>query len=130
MVFCIYYQNAFAGLIGFKGTDYVHSKTEIGYWIRQQFQGKGIISKSCKVLVDYAFNEMKINRIQLYIVEANAKSAKVGERLGFKHEGTKRDGEKLVSGFTNVMVFSLLRREYFINIYSRYFFKRDFILRV
>jgi RimJ/RimL family protein N-acetyltransferase len=73
---------------------------------------------------------MKINRIQLYIVEANAKSAKVGERLGFKHEGTKRDGEKLVSGFTNVMVFSLLRREYFINIYSRYFFKRDFILRV
>lgn len=48
IVYVIRYEGLFAGLIGYKSTDSANRKTEIGYWISERFQGKGIITRSVR----------------------------------------------------------------------------------
>ncbi|NDV94183.1 N-acetyltransferase [Dysgonomonas sp. 521] len=111
--FTIYYKEQFVGLIGFKETDKDNKKIEIGYWLSQYAQGKGIMTRSVSKLVDYAFSELGMNRIQIKVAVDNQKSRRIPEKLGFREEGIERDGELLVDNvFTDIVVYSLLRREY------------------
>jgi len=107
----IYYQNQFVGLVGLKDTDTDNKKTEIGYWLSEAFQHKGIITCSCKTLISYAFDEMDINRIQIKAAEHNLKSQQIPLRLGFKREGIERDGELHSRGFVDLVIFSLLKAD-------------------
>ncbi len=109
LTFTISYQNQFVGIIGLKDTDMGNQKTEIGYWISEKFQHKGIITLSCKSLINYAFDEINIHRIQLKVATNNLKSQAVAARLGFIFEGIERDGELHSSGFVDLKVYSLLK---------------------
>lgn len=110
----ILYRNEFAGLISlkFNKADKLNKKTEIGYWLSEKFQKRGIINRSCKRLISYAFDELLLNRIQIKIAVNNAKSIKIAERLNFIFEGIERDGELLDNGFTDLNIYSLLKKEY------------------
>ena len=111
-VFVIHYDGAFAGLIGFKDTDKLNKKTEIGYWLSESYQKKGIITESVKVLLHFAFDELDINRIQIKCAVGNAPSRNIPRKLGFKFEGVERDGELLVDNqFTNIEVYSLIKKD-------------------
>lgn len=111
--FTIYYEDKFVGLVGFKDTDRTNKKTEIGYWLSQFAQGKGIMMKSVLRLLELAFTEMDINRIQIKVAVDNHKSRRIPEKLGFQIEGVERDGELLVDGaFTNIAVYSFLKKEF------------------
>ncbi len=110
--FVIQYDHAFAGLIGFKNTDKLNKKTEIGYWLSGRFQKKGIITESVKSLMAFAFYELDINRIQIKCAVGNISSKKIPQKLGFTLEGTERDGELLSDGrFTDIEVYSKLRNK-------------------
>jgi len=111
LVFVILFQNSFAGLISFKAIDYQNKKTEIGYWLSEPFQGKGIMTSSCKGILKYAFEELGMNRVQIRVAINNTKSKKIPEKLSFKLEGIERDGEQLALGFTDLCVYSLLQKE-------------------
>ncbi len=111
--FTIYYKDQFVGLIGFKDTDADNKKTEIGYWLSQYAQGKGIMIQSVVKLIEHAFGELDMNRIQIKVAVGNDKSRRIPEKLGFQMEGIERDGELLVDNvFTDIAVYSLLRKEY------------------
>ena len=111
-IFVIKYNCEFAGLIGLKGTDKLNKKTEIGYWLSEHFQKKGIITLSVKSLIDFAFNELELNRIQIKSAVANIPSRSIPIRLGFEFEGIERDGELLNNNiFTDIEVYSLLRSD-------------------
>ena len=112
-MFIIKYQGKFAGLIGFKGTDKINKRTEIGYWLSKFFQKKGIITQSLQVLCKFAFEEMDMNRIQIKVATGNIPSKKIPQRLNFKFEGIEREGEKMADGsFVDLEVYSLLRSEF------------------
>lgn len=111
--YTIYYKGEFVGLIGFKDTDLSNKKIEIGYWLSQYAQGKGIMSRSVEKLIEYAFTEMEMNRIQIKVAVGNNKSSRIPERLGFQFEGIERDGELLVDNvYTDIAIYSLLKKEY------------------
>lgn len=111
-VFVVRYENKIVGLIGFKFSDFANKKTEIGYWLSQNYQKKGIITLSVKRLMKFAFETMDINRIQLRCAVDNRPSNKVAQRLNFVFEGIERDGEILSDGeFTDLNVYSFLRRK-------------------
>lgn len=111
--YCIYHKNAFVGLIGFKATDIENRKTEIGYWLSQSVQGKGIMRQSVRKLIEIAFNEFNLNRIQIKVAVENDRSRQIPEKLGFVLEGIERDGELLVDDvFTDIVVYSLLKNEF------------------
>ena len=90
----------------------MNMKTEIGYWLSFDFQHKGIVTKCSKALIVYAFDELKMNRIQLKAGVGNIKSRAVAERLGFELEGIERDGELHSRGYIDLAVYSLLKKDF------------------
>lgn len=104
---------AFIGLIGFKATDQGNHKTEIGYWLSQDYQKKGIITRAVDFLCRYAFEELDINRIQIKCAVGNTPSSNIPKRIGFQFEGVERAGELFADGsFADIEVYSLLKNEY------------------
>ena len=101
----------FAGLIGFKDTDWMNKKSEIGYWLAENMQGKHIVTSCVEKLIQHAFQKLKLNRIQIKVAENNTKSASIPKRLGFVYEGTERAGEKHHNKYLNLKVYSLLKED-------------------
>ena len=111
-VFTIQKQNHFIGLIGFKDTDLSNKKTEIGYWISQEYQGQGIVTKSVKKLCEFAFDELQMSRVQIKCAVDNKKSINIPKKLGFNFEGIEKDGELLTGNIlTDLAIYSKLKDE-------------------
>jgi len=111
-LFAIRKKDQFVGLIGFKDTDRVNRKTEIGYWLSEKCQKQGIVTKSVDRLCDFAFQQLGINRIQIKCAVENQSSSNIPKRLGFKLEGVERQGELLTGGvYTDLEVYSKLKSE-------------------
>jgi len=111
-VFTIWYKGKFAGLAGFKEMDYINHKTEIGYWLAEDMQGRGIMSKTVWKMIDYGFRNLNFNRIQIKVATGNAKSAAIPARLGLVFEGTERNGEYHTDRYFDLQVFSILKSEW------------------
>jgi ribosomal-protein-serine acetyltransferase len=108
----ILFKKQIVGIIGLKDTDLYNRKTEIGYWLSELFQHKGIVTKSCKALINYVFYELKLNRVQIKAATGNIKSRAIPERLGFIQEGIERDGELHRRGFVDLAVYALLKNDW------------------
>ncbi|MCK9180535.1 MAG: GNAT family N-acetyltransferase [Bacteroides sp.] len=112
IVFVIEYEGVFSGLIGFVNTNRQSNKTEIGYWLLPEHQGKGTITKAVKHLTHWAFTEWGMNRVKIQCAVGNEESNKVPQRLGFTKEGIEREGQYLPSGeYVDLCFYSLLKRE-------------------
>ncbi|MDR2084211.1 MAG: GNAT family N-acetyltransferase [Bacteroidales bacterium] len=113
IVYSIIYDEQFVGLIAFKEIDFLNKRTEIGYWLSADYQGKGIITESVEKMIDYAFETLNLNRIQIKCAVGNIKSINIPKRLGFKFEGIERDGEFYSEDkFFDIEVYSILKREW------------------
>ncbi|MCX6236473.1 MAG: GNAT family protein [Bacteroidia bacterium] len=111
-VYTIWFKGEFSGLLGFHNTDKVNEKTEIGYWLINEMTGKGIIHRSCQMLIGLAFGKMGMNRITIRTAVGNLSSEKIASRLGFIFEGIERSGERHHDLFLDLKVFSLLKVQY------------------
>ena len=111
-VYAIWYQFEFAGLIGFKDIDRINDKIEIGYWLIEKMTGKGIATAAVRKMVNFAFRNMDMNRVQIRCGIGNTKSAAIPRRLGFSFEGIERSGERHNHSYIDLEVFSLLRNEW------------------
>ena len=113
LVFVILHQGKHAGIIGFKSIDLINQKLEIGYWLAKDQQHQGIAIRSCTALIRYAFEQMRMNRIQIKVGMGNTRSSVIPKKLNFTYEGLERDGELLGNGqFHDLEVYSLLRKEW------------------
>jgi ribosomal-protein-serine acetyltransferase len=56
--FGIYYQGILVGVIGYHAIDTLNKKTTLGYWLDESSQGKGIVTKAVKLLINYAFEKI------------------------------------------------------------------------
>ena len=65
LVCAMMYQNKLAGNISFNTINHDLQKVEIGYWLRRDLQGKGIVSKSLSKLIDYAFTQLNMQKVQI-----------------------------------------------------------------
>jgi ribosomal-protein-serine acetyltransferase len=108
----IIYRGQHAGNIGYNKIDWTTRMTEIGYWLAEPFQGKGIMTRACRALVDYAFEELKLNRVFMQCAIGNTKSRAIPERLGFRQEGVFRQAEWLRGHFTDLVVYAVLAKEW------------------
>ncbi len=66
-----------------------------GYWLGEKYWGRGIMTEACKIITDYAFDSMGVNRIEATIFkwsddEWNFASEKVVLKNGFEREGLKK----------------------------------------
>lgn len=112
LVFEIRQKDKFIGLIGLKDIDHTNKKAEIGYWLGEEYSGKGIMTRSSKVLIDYAFDELKLNRIMIRCAVENIRSCNIPRQLGFAFEGIERQGERIYGRYQDLKVYSLLKKEW------------------
>lgn len=108
----IWYKGQLVGGVGFHFFDWPDRKTEIGYWLGQDFNGKGIMTRTCRTLVNYAFKELNLNRVIILCATDNWKSRAIPERLGFTQEGTARQAEWLYDHFVDLVTYSMLASEW------------------
>ncbi len=111
-VCCVTYTRDLVGICGFKPVDRKNNSAELGYWLAESFTGRGIMTQCVRALVEYAFCEMTINRIELKAATANKQSRGIAERLGFTYEGNLREAEWLNDRYVDQAVYSILRRDW------------------
>jgi ribosomal-protein-serine acetyltransferase len=109
---CIFDKGKAIGTIGFHNYEPGHRCAHIGYWIDRHYEGRGVITKACRVLIGHLFDNLNLNRIQINCNIENARSRAVPERLGFKLEGIQRQAELVQGRFGDWAVYSLLREEW------------------
>lgn len=89
----VWYKNRLVGGVDYHEWDFRHLTTEIGYWLARHATGRGIISRCVAALVDYAVDELGLNRIVINAASENHKSRAIPQRLGFTHEATQRQAQ-------------------------------------
>ena len=108
----ILYKGGIVGAIGIHQIDWYNKMASFGYYLAKNAEGYGVISRSCKALLNYAFYELGLNRIEIRCGVKNKKSRAIPERLSFVKEGTIRDGELLNGYYHDIIIYSMLAREW------------------
>lgn len=108
----IVYRGEIVGGTGFHDIDWGDKSAEIGYWLARDATGKGIVVRAVAKLLEYAFEERKLNRIVIKCVPENTRSRAIPEKLGFVTEGIEREAGWLHTRFVDHVVYSMLAREW------------------
>ncbi len=108
----IYYEGKLAGVIGYHQVNWQHKWTSVGYWLGNEFVGKGLVTNSMKAFIDYAFSYLKLNRIEVRVAVGNIRSRTIPKVLGFNEEGRLRDAEWLYDHHVDQVVYGLTAAEW------------------
>jgi ribosomal-protein-serine acetyltransferase len=108
----IWHQGRIAGRIGFHGVSWSNRTTSLGYWLGEGFQGKGLMTKAVKALVDHAFDAWKLHRVEIRCAPGNTRSRAIPTRLGFTQEGTLREVERIDDRHVDHVVYGMLDRDW------------------
>ncbi len=100
------------GMIGLVCVNNLSKKAEIGYWLSASHQGKGIMTKSCKAVVEYCFDTLNLNKIIIHCAVENKASQGIPKRLNFKTEGILRQDGFLNGKFVDHIRYAMLREEW------------------
>lgn len=108
----IFYHGKLVGTAGFNTIDWANQIGYIGYWLAEEFQGNGIMTRAVRGLIDYAFHDLELNRIDIRAAAGNKKSRAIPERLDFKKEGIIRQAEWLYDHFVDHVIYSMLQEDW------------------
>ena len=111
----IFEHDKIIGGIGMHAWDQETKRAQIGYWISSEYEGRGIISRSMVKFVEFLFDKIGLNKIEIHFLQANKRSTKVAERLGFKVEGIIRQSIMRNGMPEDVVIAGLLRNEWLQN---------------
>lgn len=74
--------------------------------------GKGLGSEAVDLTIKFGMEKLKLHRIELEVYSYNERAYKAYLKSGFKKEGVKRDGAFLNGKYTDVILMSILDRDY------------------
>lgn len=100
------------GAIELHDIDWVNRFAKIGYWLDRGHQGRGIMTHAARALVEYAFDALDLNRVEIRAAAENTRSRAVAERLNFRLEGILRKRVLLHGKFQDFAVYGALRSEW------------------
>lgn len=84
----------------------------LGYWIGQPYAGLGIGTAGVRLVLDFAFNSLKLNRIEAACLPSNLASRRVLEKAGFREEGLARAYLKINGHWADHSLFGIVSSEY------------------
>ena len=110
--FAIMVDDKVVGSIGIFRQGNIHSQTaELGYYIAEEYWGKGIMTEAVKQICAYVFAKSDIIRIYAEPFAYNIASCRVLEKVGFQYEGTLRNNAVKNSKVIDMKMYSLLKEE-------------------
>ena len=110
--FAITVDNTVIGSIGIFRQENIHRQTaELGYYIAEEYWGKGIMTEAVRQICEYVFRESDIIRIYAEPFVYNIASCRVLEKAGFQYEGTLRSNAVKNGKVMDMKMYSLLKEE-------------------
>ena len=110
--FVIILGEVLVGRIGLHHLNSQNKNVAIGYWLTKNAEGKGIISRSCKALINYGFGELGLHRIEIRAAVDNVRSQAIPERFNFTKEGILRQAELVNNRFLDLVLYSMISDEW------------------
>ena len=84
---------------------------EVGYWLDAGSEGRGLATRAVRAVLDHAFRQLALHRVELQSTADNTRSQRVAERLGSTQEGVRREAAAFPGERRDVVVHGLLARE-------------------
>lgn len=110
--FAITLNNMVIGSIGIFRQGNIHRQTaELGYYIAEEYWGKGIMTEAVKQICEYVFANSDIIRIYAEPFAYNIASCRALEKAGFQYEGTLRSNAVKNGKVIDMKMYSLLKEE-------------------
>jgi ribosomal-protein-alanine N-acetyltransferase len=81
----------------------------IGYWMGEVFAGQGYMSEALPLILDFAFETLRLHRVEAACLETNERSRKLLEKSGFSPEGRARGLLKIDGAWRDHILFAILR---------------------
>lgn len=100
------------GTVTLFNLDITQGRAEVGYAQAQAYWGHGYIHEALQALLTYAFEEVKLRRIEADVDPRNSASIKTLERLGFQREGFLRERWNVSGELQDAFFYGLLEREW------------------
>jgi ribosomal-protein-serine acetyltransferase len=107
----IWYQDALVGILDYR-LNWRGRSVELGYWLDEAMQGKGIVTQACRTIVRHAFEEHQVHKVVISCATDNPRSRAVAERLGFAQEGILRQADRLHDRYVDMVFYGLLKEEW------------------
>lgn len=102
-------------LIGFIGYNSIHKlnrAAEVGYWLGEPYWGKGYGVDMLKLMIDYAFGVLDLNRVTAVCRDDNQRSYRVMEKSGMQFEGLARQEAWREGTFRDQRHYAILRQDW------------------
>ncbi|MBV9168708.1 MAG: GNAT family N-acetyltransferase [Chloroflexi bacterium] len=96
----------FVGRCGMRINPYA-AMGDIGYWVDEDYEGRGIVSRSSRALISSVFDELGLSRVELRTSVENRRSRAIAERLGFSFDGTMPRGLRFAHRADDVALYSV-----------------------
>ena len=110
--FGIFYLGSLVGTCGYNSFNWNQKLTTIGYWLEEEYQGKGIMTKVCKALTDLAFHQLGMELVDIRMAPGNLKSKAIPIRLGFQYIATIKNAEWLYDHYVDHNVYRITKKQW------------------
>lgn len=100
------------GTIGLHEIDYLNSRATLGIMVRPDSQQRGYASNAYKLILDYAFSHLNLERVFADIKSFNTPSMKMHEKLGFSHVSSVPKCYKIGSQYADNLIYMLERTDW------------------
>ena len=111
--FTIFLGDQTAGHISLMGYEALADLAEVGYWLRSDLCGNGLMTEAGQAVVSFGFDHLGCHRLELRAAESNPGSIRVAEKLGFVREGLLREANRAPDGGRyNMHLFGLLATDF------------------
>jgi RimJ/RimL family protein N-acetyltransferase len=105
-------EGKFIGSLGFHKTEAESRSATLGIMIGEKdYWNRGYGTDAMRVLCRFGFEQMNLHRIELEVLAVNSRARRVYEKVGFQHEGTRRDAFYKFGRYIDAHVMSLLEGE-------------------
>ena len=106
---CLKEDRTFIGAGGFNNLDKTHKKAEFGFWLMPEYWGKGYMQEAASMMIDTAFDEWGLHRIEGFVESENFACKKAISKLGFMHEGTMRECERKDGAWISLDIYAIIQ---------------------
>jgi len=107
--FSILSADQFAGICGLNGIRDANRLANLGYWIRTSMCNRGIATGATRLLVDWAFQNTELDRIEIVAAVGNIPSLRVAAKAGAVWEGVMRGRLRISDTLHDAVLFSIIR---------------------
>lgn len=101
----------FLGGVGLNFINRVHQMANLGYWVRTSAAGNGIAAKGARLVAQFGFEQLGLQRIEIIAAVPNVGSQRVAEKVGAKREGVLRRRLLIHGTPRDAVMFSLVRED-------------------